>query len=169
MHDDFLSDEDFQEKLRDIGESPEFRYETDILPIESLDIDRMLRQACESFDSTSLKVRSFIGNDEGMRAFDRLSRRVKAAPYAGRLRDILRLESEILDLSKKIIDSRDNDGSVYVAASALMVVEKVNGQLDSFIDGKVGRSETVDLNAVDDCDRELRVQKEKVGVALATA
>lgn len=56
-----------------------------------------------------------------------------------------------------------------MAASALMVVEKVNGQLGSFIDGKADRSGTVDLNAVDDCDRELRVQKEKVGVALATA
>ncbi len=110
MSNNYLSDEEFLEKLPQIGEGSEFRYETVVLPMGPNDLARMLSEVQRSYDETRSGISKLTGIGIGM-------------SMIGRLRDIISLESDILDALRDRTADDIEEPYNYIVASTLWTVE----------------------------------------------
>lgn len=151
MSNNYLSDEEFLEKLPQIGEGSEFRYETVVLPMGPNDLARMLSEVQRSYDETRSRISKLTGIGIGM-------------SMIGRLRDIISLESDILDALRDRTADDIEEPYNYIVASMLWTVARINGDLSSLLDGICdGRVEDdPDSGAMDDCLLKLRILKSRM-------
>lgn len=171
MSSTYISDEEFLEKLPQIGEGSEFRYETVILPMGPNDLAIMMSEAQSSYDAVRSRISKLTGEDAGMGIMERIRCRFRTMGYSGRLHEIMTLESELLDTLRTKIDDGVEMPYNYVIASALKATVRINRDLSSILDdisdGHV--KDESDSTAMVDCDRKLRVQKSKVDGILASS
>lgn len=139
---DYLTDEEFLEKLPQIGEGSEFRYDTVILPMGPDDLPRMLSEARLSFDDLMSRVQEPVTTDRR----DRLS-------------GMMALESDILDALRSEIDDGVEEPRNYIIASVLKSIVRVNGELSSILDRASDGNEEDVSAGISECERELGILK----------
>lgn len=171
MSDRFLSKEEFLEKLPQIGEGSEFRYETVMLPMGPDDLKEMMSEALRSYDTVKSRISKLIGNDTSLNTFERIRCKFRTMGYSGKLLEIVSLESDLLDTLRTNIDNGVDEPYNYIFASALKTISGINSDmssvLDSISDGRVRNGS--DSTAMVECDRELRDQKSRVDGILASS